>query len=83
MPDEPYMPPKELITNPISFLYQQALSYLVAAWSRRWYGLATVWLVCVAGGFSVGQMPDWDTASARLYRDTQSLLRPLLCGGGG
>jgi polysaccharide chain length determinant protein (PEP-CTERM system associated) len=74
------MPPKELIANPISFLYQQALSYLVAAWSRRWYGLVTVWLVCVAGWFSVAQMPDWYTASARIYVDTQSLLRPLLRG---
>ena len=66
------------MSNPVSYLYRQLQSCLRAAWSRRWQGLIVVWVVCVGGWLGVAQIPDWYTASTRIYIDTQSLLQPLL-----
>jgi polysaccharide chain length determinant protein (PEP-CTERM system associated) len=43
-------------------------------------GLAVAWLVAVGGVVWVYRLPDQYEASARVYVDTQSLLRPLLAG---
>jgi polysaccharide chain length determinant protein (PEP-CTERM system associated) len=61
-------------------LLQQILGYAKAAWHRRWWGVAVAWLVCIVGWTWVMTMPDRYEASARVYVDTQSLLRPLLSG---
>lgn len=49
-------------------------------WTRRWLGLAVAW---IAGIISVGvllKMPDKYEASARIFVDTQSILKPLMSG---
>src|SRR3546814_14768112 len=55
-------------------------SDLIAAWQRRWYGLALAWLVCVAGWLAVERIPDRYQSSAQVNIDTTSMLRPLMAG---
>ncbi|MGA9165416.1 MAG: XrtA system polysaccharide chain length determinant [Thiobacillus sp.] len=59
---------------------QQILGYTKAAWQRRWWGVAVAWLVCIVGWTWVMLLPDRFEASARVYVDTQTLLKPLLSG---
>jgi len=59
---------------------QQILGYAKAAWQRRWWGVAVAWLVCIVGWTWVMLIPDRYEASARVYVDTQTLLKPLLQG---
>lgn len=59
---------------------QQVLLYAKAAWQRRWWGVAAAWLVCIVGWTWVMMIPDRYEASARVYVDTQTLLKPLLSG---
>jgi polysaccharide chain length determinant protein (PEP-CTERM system associated) len=61
-------------------LLQQILGYAKAAWQRRWWGVAVAWLVCIVGWTWVMIIPDRYQASARVYVDTQTLLKPLLSG---
>ena len=61
-------------------LLQQVLGYAKATWQRRWWGVAVAWLVCIVGWTWVMMIPDRYQASARVYVDTQSLLKPLLSG---
>mgnify|MGYP001134404687 CR=1 FL=1 len=61
-------------------VWQQLLAYMKAAWHRRWWGVATAWLVCVVGWTAVFLTPSRYEASARVYVDTQTLLKPLLQG---
>ena len=50
------------------------------SWRFRWVGLATAAAVCVCGWIYVLMMPNIYEARARVYVDTQSVLRPLLQG---
>jgi polysaccharide chain length determinant protein (PEP-CTERM system associated) len=61
-------------------LLAQVTSYLRGIWHRRWIGLGAAWLVAIAGVVVVMHIPDRYEASARVYVDTQSVLRPLLSG---
>lgn len=56
------------------------LSYARSVWLKRWYILATAWLVCLVGWAVIIQQPNQYQASARIHLDTQSVLRPLLRG---
>ncbi|HKT16984.1 MAG TPA: XrtA system polysaccharide chain length determinant [Stellaceae bacterium] len=56
------------------------LRHARALWRRRWYGLAVAWAVCIAGWAFVAHLPDLYEARARIYVDTDSMLRPLLRG---
>ena len=58
----------------------QLMAYLKATWRRRWYIIIIAWLVSIAGWTWVYTLPDRYEASARVFVDTQSLLRPLLSG---
>ena len=49
-------------------------------WRQRWYMILIVWLVSIAGWLVVYKLPDQYKASARVYVDTQSILKPLLRG---
>ena len=51
-----------------------------ALWRRRWYGVAIAWLLCLCGWGVVMYLPDQYEAKARIYVDTDSMLRPLLRG---
>ncbi len=59
---------------------QQVLAYIKATWYRRWWGVGVAWLVCIIGWTWVMFLPDRYEASARVYVDTQTLLKPLLSG---
>jgi polysaccharide chain length determinant protein (PEP-CTERM system associated) len=58
----------------------QVLAALRAAWNYRWYGLGFAWVLAVCGWVFVMTMPNRYEASARVYVDTQSMLRPLMNG---
>ena len=58
----------------------QISDYFWAAWRYRWLMLALVWLISIAGWIGVATMPEKYLASARIYVDTNSILRPLLKG---
>ena len=49
-------------------------------WRFRWWGLLAAWAVCAIGWVFVVAMPDVYEASARVYVDSQTALRPLLKG---
>ena len=61
-------------------LIRQGMAILQGMWQRRWVGLAAAWIVGVAAVVSVMRMPDVYEASARIYVDTQSVLKPLMQG---
>jgi len=61
-------------------LIEQILDYLRGMWHRRWYGLAVAWVAVIVGSITVFRLPDQYEASARVYVDTQSMLRPLMQG---
>lgn len=49
-------------------------------WKRRWLGLLVAWVVGVAACLAVMLVPDRYEASARIFVDTQSILKPLMSG---
>ena len=51
--------------------------------ARRWIGLAVAWVVGHRRRSVVFRLPDQYEASARVYVDTQSMLRPLMAGHDG
>lgn len=61
-------------------LFVQLVGYLRGMWRFRWWGLALSWLVGILGGVVIYMMPDKYESSARIYVDTQSVLRPLMSG---
>ncbi len=61
-------------------LVSQIVGYLRGMWRYRWWALAFAWVVGIAGGVAIYQMPDRYQSSARVFVDTQSVLRPLMSG---
>ena len=61
-------------------LIRQGLAVIRGIWQRRWIGLAVAWIVGVAAVIIVMRLPDVYEASARIYVDTQSVLKPLMAG---
>jgi len=61
-------------------LLRMVLSYLRSMWSYRWAGLIVAWVIGLVGAVVIMQLPDKYEASAKIYVDTQSLLRPLMSG---
>lgn len=55
-------------------------SALRGLWAYRWWGLATTMAVGAGGAFVILLIPNQYEASARVYVDTQSVLRPLMSG---
>src|SRR6476469_1880856 len=54
------------------------LSFLKAIGKYRWYAVVISWVVAVIGWAVVFSLPNDYQASARVYVDTQSILKPLL-----
>ena len=61
-------------------LLTQLLTYGRGMWQFRWYALLVAWVVCLAGWTAVYTLPDEYEVRARVYVDTQSVLKPLLRG---
>lgn len=49
-------------------------------WKHRWLGLLVAWVVTGIGTFVVLSVPDKYEATARIYVDTQTILKPLMSG---
>ena len=58
----------------------QILGYVRGVWRYRWVALVVAWAVASAGWVVVSKLPDRFEASARVFVDTNSVLRPLLSG---
>lgn len=56
------------------------LGFLKAIGKYRWYAVAIAWVVAVVGWAVVYRLPNDYQASARVYVDTQSILKPLMSG---
>ena len=56
------------------------LSYLKGIWKYRWYAVVIAWIVVLAGGLKVYSLPNNYEASARVFVDTRTILKPLLAG---
>ncbi len=61
-------------------LVTQIVGYLRGMWRYRWWGLALAWVVGIVGGMVIYTMPDTYESRARIYVDTDSVLRPLMSG---
>lgn len=64
----------------MELLIAQLLILLRRMWKYRWVGLMVAWVVGVVGAVVVFVLPDRYEASARIYVDTQSILKPLMSG---
>jgi polysaccharide chain length determinant protein (PEP-CTERM system associated) len=60
--------------------FDQVMGYVLAVWRRRWVVLITAWMIAVVGWVWVYLLENRYQAQARVYVDTQSLLRPLMAG---
>lgn len=61
-------------------IVRQVLAIVRGMWKFRWPGLAVAWIVALVGVIAVFKIPDQYEASARIYVDTQSILKPLMAG---
>lgn len=58
----------------------QLLFLVKGVWKYRWHAVIVAWVVAIAGWVRVYTLPDDYQASARVFVDTQSILKPLLAG---
>lgn len=63
----------EDILRQLSVIFRGMLLY-------RWWGLAAAWVVGPIAAVTIYLLPDRFESSARVYVDTQSILRPLMSG---
>ncbi|HHJ18567.1 MAG TPA: chain length-determining protein [Gammaproteobacteria bacterium] len=61
-------------------VFEQLMGYARGAWRFRWFVYLVAWPLCIGGWVLVYTLPDQYEASARVYVDTKSVLRPLLKG---
>lgn len=61
-------------------IVQQVLVVLRGMWKFRWPGLVVAWVTAVIGSVVVWKIPDQFEASARIFVDTDSILKPLMSG---
>ena len=61
-------------------LTREVRSKLTAMWRWRWGGLGVAWAVALIGAIVLAKLPDRYEASARVYVDTQTVLKPLMAG---
>lgn len=61
-------------------LTTQLLVYLKGVWKYRWIAVTGAWIIAITGWVIVYKMPNDYQASARIYVDTQNVLKPLMAG---
>jgi len=54
------------------------VTHLRGMWRYRWLAMSLTWLVCAVGWFYVYSLSDIYRADARIYVDTENVLKPLL-----
>ncbi len=64
----------------MEMLIGQLLIIVRRMWKYRWVGLVVAWVTGIVGAVVVFVLPDRYEASARIYVDTQSILKPLMSG---
>jgi len=64
----------------MSHLADEVLAALRAVWRRRWIAVASAWVAAVIGIAITSTVPDRYQATAKIYVDTQSVLKPLMQG---
>ena len=61
-------------------LISQLLLLVKGVWKHRWIAVAVAWSLLLVGSIVIFRLPNDFQASARVYVDTQSILKPLLSG---
>ena len=61
-------------------LLSQMTTAVKGMWKHRWLGLLLAWSVTIIGTIVLLSVPDKYEASARIFVDTQSILKPLMSG---
>jgi polysaccharide chain length determinant protein (PEP-CTERM system associated) len=61
-------------------IVNQLLATLRGMWKFRWPALIVSWAVAIVGVVVVWRIPDQYEASARIFVDTDSILKPLMSG---
>jgi polysaccharide chain length determinant protein (PEP-CTERM system associated) len=61
-------------------LFAQLLSFMKGVWKYRWHAVVIAWVVLVISWVKIYTMPNVYQSSARVYVDTQTILKPLLSG---
>ncbi len=58
----------------------QLRGHAIGVWRHRWYVIIAAWIISIVGWIVIYNIPDRFEATARVYVNTQSLLKPLLAG---
>ena len=61
-------------------LFSQLLSGLKGIWKHRWTGFSIAWCIVLLGWAKVYSLPNEYQTTARVFVDTQSVLKPLMVG---
>ncbi len=61
-------------------ILRQSITILRATWKHRHLGMVVAWIVGAVAAGVILRIPNQFEASARIYVDTQSILRPLMSG---
>ena len=61
-------------------LLLQVTTILRGMWKFRWIGLGSAWVAAAIGAVVVWNIPNQFQASARIFVDTDSILKPLMSG---
>jgi len=59
-------------------LISQMLLHVRGIWKYRWYAMAVTWVLALGGWATVYTRPNDYQTTARVYVDTQTILKPLL-----
>lgn len=61
-------------------IFRQAIISLRGMWRHRRLGMAIAWAAGIAGLVAIGAIPDKYEATARMFVNTESILKPLMAG---
>lgn len=59
-------------------VYQQVKSVVYGIWRKRWYMMATTWLICLVGWGAVSTMPYRYESSAQIFVNTETILPTIV-----
>ncbi|HEU4621175.1 MAG TPA: XrtA system polysaccharide chain length determinant, partial [Burkholderiaceae bacterium] len=61
-------------------ILQQVIAIVRGMWQKRWIAMGVAWLVTIVGMAGVYRVPERYEATARVFVDTQTVLKPLMSG---